>query len=176
MRRAFALATGLVMMAACVAHADDNKTPKRSPAETKAIAKIKETGGQIMELAQNDPHLEVSFHLSGGKVTDEQLKPLTELKDVVHLNLRGTDVTDAGMQTVGKLTSLVRLHLERTKVTDAGLAQLKGLTNLEYLNLYGTSVTDAGLEQLAGLKRAPRNPRELPWPELESRLGRSRWH
>lgn len=57
MRRVFALATGLMAIclvtgAACVAHADDNKTPKRSPAETKAIAKIKETGGQVMELCR----------------------------------------------------------------------------------------------------------------------------
>src|ERR1700733_7043341 len=146
MRRAFVLATGLAIVAACwAAKADDDKTPKRSPAEVKAIAKIKETGGQVMELAQNDPRLEVSYHLSSSKVADEQLKPLADLKEIVHLNLRGTDITDAGLETVGKLKSLVRLHLERTKITDAGLAHLAGLTNLEYLNLYGTAVSDAGL-------------------------------
>ena len=58
MRRAFALATGLVILATCLAvKADDEKSPKRSAAEVKAIAKIKELGGQVMELAQNDPQL-----------------------------------------------------------------------------------------------------------------------
>ena len=152
-RRASYLFLALVVLStARLAKADDEKA-KRPDTELKAIAKIKEAGGQVMELAQNDPRLEVSLHLTGGKVTDETLKPLVDMKDLVHLNLRGTDVTDAGMATVGKLTSLIRLHLERTKVTDAGLAQLKGLTNLEYLNVYDTAVTDSGLAQLDGLKK-----------------------
>ncbi len=152
-RRASYLFLALVVLSTVrLAQADDEKA-KRPDTEVKAIAKIKEAGGQVMELAQNDPRLEVSLHLTGGKVTDETLKPLVDMKDLVHLNLRGTDVTDAGMATVGKLTSLIRLHLERTKITDAGLAQLKGLTNLEYLNVYDTAVTDTGLAQLDGLKK-----------------------
>src|SRR5207248_10434534 len=102
MQNARCMALGLlIVLTAGLLHAADEK-PKRSDAEIKAIAKIKELGGQVMELAQNDPRLEVSYHLTGGKVTDNDLQPLLALKDVVHLNLRGTDVTDAGLATVGK--------------------------------------------------------------------------
>src|SRR5579863_1129404 len=153
MRRALCFLCVLAIGVTTLQTMADDEKPKRTEPELKAIAKVKELGGQVMELAQNDSRLEVSYHLTGGKVTDEYLLPLVDVKDIVHLNLRGTDVTDAGMATVGKLTSLIRLHLERTKITDAGLAQLKGLTNLEYLNVYATAVSDAGLGQLTGLKK-----------------------
>ncbi len=129
------------------------KTPPRSDAEKKALAKIQQLGAFAMELAQNDPRLEVSYHLMDKEITVEHLVPLKELKGVVHLNLRGRAVTDDMLAQVKDLTSLTRLHLEKTKVTDKGLANLKGLVNLEYLNLYGTDVTDAGLANLEGMKK-----------------------
>jgi Leucine-rich repeat (LRR) protein len=127
--------------------------PKRSEAEEKALARIRELGGLALELAQNDPSLEVSYHLTRDKITDEHLILLSQLKSLVHLNLRGKEVTDAQLAYLEGLTTLTRLHLEKTKITDKGLEHLKGLTNLEYLNLYGTDITDKGLEHLAGLKK-----------------------
>src|SRR5262249_41733967 len=126
---------------------------QRTEAEKKAIAKIRQLGGLALELAQNDPRLEVSYLQHDPKFGVQHLEPLKELKTLVHLNLRGQDVTDEHMTHLKGLTSLTRLHLEKTKVTDKGLEQLKGLTNLEYLNLYGTAVTDAGLAHLQGLKK-----------------------
>jgi hypothetical protein len=129
--------------------------PKAAPpteAEKKAIARIRQLGGQVLELAQNDPRLEVSY-LYVDKLTEEHLALLKELKGLVHLNLRGQPITDDLLVHLKPLTGLVRLHLEKTKITDKGLEQLKGLANLEYLNLYGTEVSDAGLAQLAGLKK-----------------------
>ena len=105
----------------------------------------------VCKLAQNDPHLEVSFQQRDQKLTDDCLAPLKDLKSLVHLNLRGQEVTDASMPHLKDLTGLTRLHLENTKITDKGLASLKDLKNLAYLNLYGTAVTDAGLDSLKGL-------------------------
>jgi hypothetical protein len=127
--------------------------PERTAAEKQAMEKIKKLGGLVLEVAQNDPSLEVSYHLSRDKLTDEHLAVLEQLKSVVSLNLRGKEVTNAQLAHLEKLKSLKKLHLEKTKITDAGLAHLKGLTELEYLNLYGTPVTDKGLEQLTGLKK-----------------------
>ena len=127
--------------------------PQRSDAEKKALAKIAQLGASAMELAQNDPHLEVAYHLMDKEITVEHLAPLKDLKGVVHLNLRGRAVTDDMLAAVAGLKELTRLHLEKTKVTDKGLAHLKGLANLEYLNLYGTAVSDAGLANLEGLKK-----------------------
>ena len=127
--------------------------PALTDAQKEAIAQIKKSGGQVMELAQNDARLDVAFHLADGKITDAELAPLASLPQIAQLNLRGREITNAGLAHLKGLKGLVRLHLEKTKVTDDGLQELKGLENLEYLNLYGTEVTDAGLKHLEGLKK-----------------------
>lgn len=132
------------------------ETPAPTEAEKNAMAEIRKSGGQVMELAQNDSRLDVAFHLADGKIEDAQLAPLKNLPKLAQLNVRGKDITDAGLVHIKDSKGLVRLHLERTKVTDAGLEQLKGLESLEYLNLYGTAVTDAGLKHLEGLKKLKR--------------------
>lgn len=142
-----------VMGSVCVSLATAADKPAPTEAEKVALAEIRKSGGQVMELAQNDSRLDVAFHLSDGKITDDQLIPLKNLPQVAQLNLRGREVTNAGLVHLKDLKGLVRLHLEKTKVTDEGLQQLKGLENLEYLNLYGTEVTDAGLKHLEGLKK-----------------------
>ncbi len=123
-----------------------------SPDQQKT-ALIEKAGGRVAAIAQNDPRLEVDFHLQGASVTDAALAAVAGLKDVVQLNLGKTGITDAGLAQIKGMTSLTRLHLEQTKITDKGLANLKGLVNLEYLNLYGTEITDLGLEELAGLSK-----------------------
>jgi Leucine-rich repeat (LRR) protein len=134
--------------------AQDKEKPQRTGAEKQAIAKVQKLNGLCLELAQNDPHLEVSYLQKDAKFSDDFLTPLKDLKgSLVHLNLRGQDVTDAQMAHLKELTNLTRLHLENTKITDKGLEQIKGLTNLEYLNLYGDNITDAGLVNLEGMKK-----------------------
>ncbi len=125
----------------------------QTEAGKKALAKIRQLGGLALELAQNDQHLEVSYIQTDGKLTDEHLALLKDLKGLVHLDLRGQPVTDAQLIHLKPLTELTRLHLENTKITDKGLENLKGLVNLEYLNLYGTNVSDAGLANLEGMKK-----------------------
>ena len=122
-------------------------------AEKKAIAKIRESGALVLEIAQNDNRLDVSYITAQGKITNEQLAPLKDLKRLAHLNLRGLEIGDDALPSIAKQETLVKLHLEKTKITDKGLEQLKGLQNLEYLNLYGTEIGDAGLEHLANLKK-----------------------
>ena len=126
---------------------------ERSQAETDAIVGIQEKGGLVLEVAQNDPSLDVAFHLASKPAEDGDLASLEQLTNVVNLNLRKAAITDAGLAHVKGLKSLQRLHLEKTAVTDAGLAQLKDLTNLVYLNLYETAVSDAGLQHLKGLSK-----------------------
>jgi hypothetical protein len=144
----------LALVAACLAAlaAADDK-PKRSEAEKKALEKIQKLGGLALELAQNDPRLEVSYQQAEGKFTDAYLVPLKDLKDLVHLNLRGQPVSDKALEHLKGITTLTRLHLEKTKITDKGTENLKGLVNLEYLNLYGTEIGDATLAHLEGMKK-----------------------
>jgi hypothetical protein len=125
----------------------------QTDAGKKSLAKIRQLGGLALELAQNDQHLEVSYIQTDGKLTDEHLALLKDLKGLVHLDLRGQPVTDAQLVHLKPLTDLTHLHLEKTKITDKGLENLRGLANLEYLNLYGTGVSDAGLANLEGMKK-----------------------
>jgi hypothetical protein len=151
MIRAVGLCLVLSGISCSLAYAEE-KTP---PTDAEK-AEIRKSGGQVMELAQNDSRLDVAFHLADGKIEDAQLAPLKSLPKLAQLNVRGKDITDAGLANIKDSKALVRLHLERTKVTDAGLDHLKGLENLEYLNLYGTAVSDAGLKSLEGLKKLKR--------------------
>lgn len=125
------------------------KGPKPDP---KVVAKLEAAGGRVMEIAQTDDRLDISFHLGGAAITDATIAPLAQLKRVLKLDLGFTGVTDAGLNHIKGLTGLTHLHLEGTKITDRGLATVATLKNLEYLNLYSTGITDAGLAHLAGLK------------------------
>src|SRR5437764_7090966 len=112
------LRAALLLSAAAVpVVAQEKAKPARSDAEQKAIAEVQQHGGLVLELAQNDPRLEVSFLQKEGKFTDDYLTPLKDLKGLVHLNLRGQDVTDANLVHLKGLVTLTRLHLELTKVT-----------------------------------------------------------
>lgn len=140
--RWFPLLTLMVVLPATTHAADDSKP-----------AAIEKLGGKIRRVGQE---LEIEFHLCGRQLTDDGLKPVASLKNIVSLNLRDTRITNAGLKHLSGLSTLRRLHLERTRVGDSGIAHLSGLTNLEYLNLYGTKITDAGLRHLTRLKKLKR--------------------
>lgn len=139
------------MVSLALLTAVDDRAAAADPAES--IAAIRKLGGLVLPVAQNDPRVDISLHLTDTKIGDDHLLLVAAVPEVASLNLRGTVITDAGLAHLAGLKSLRKLHLERTAVTDAGLQHLAGLENLEYLNLYGTKTTDAGLESLAGLKQ-----------------------
>ena len=116
-----------------------------------AVESIKEVGGLALPMPGGG--WEVEFHLRGRDVTtDDSLKRLVPLGDVVSINLRDTRITSSGLVHLKNLTSLRRLHLERTRIDDSGIVHLSGLTELEYLNLYGTALSDRALDHLLELK------------------------
>ncbi len=87
------------------------------------------------------------------RITDEELKILTEIKTLRSINLgRGCEVSDRGMAIIGTLPLLEELTIRRGIITDAGLAHLKPLTHLKTLSLSECMwFTDAGLAHLEGL-------------------------
>ena len=127
-------------------------TVEYSAADKAAVEKIRESGGAVLEVAQNDNRLNVAFHLSIEEIGNEQLVLVKDLDFIVSLNMRGTAVDDQGVANLGGCSGLQRLHLEKTKVTDAAIKHLASLSGLEYLNIYGTAVTDAAIDDIAALK------------------------
>lgn len=123
--------------------ADDDDSP--------AAKELRELGGIVLPVAQNDDRYDVSLHLTEQPITDETLALVAKLGRVAWLNLAGTEVTDDGLKHLADMESLEKLHLERTKISDAGLKHLTNLKSLQYLNLYGTNVTDAGLKSIVEL-------------------------
>ncbi len=86
---------------------------QRTDAERKALTRIQQLGGLALELAQNDPRLEVSFLQRDGNVSEECLTPLKDLKGLVHLNLAGKDVNDAALVQPQAQTVFTPLHPEK---------------------------------------------------------------
>ena len=104
---------------------------------------MEKVGGVVLPISGGG--WEVAFHLRGRDLlSDEGLKTLKGLGDIMSLNLRDTKITSSGLVHLKGLSSLKRLHLERTEVADSGLEHLSGLKELEYLNLYQTQVSDKG--------------------------------
>jgi len=134
--------------------AQDEKgvTVQYSTADKAAVEKIRESGGAVLEVAQNDNRLNVAFHLATEDIGNDQLALVKDLGFIVSLNMRGTAVDDKGIANLGSCSGLQRLHLEKTKVTDAAIKHLAPLSGLEYLNIYGTEVTDAAIDDIAALK------------------------
>ena len=122
-------------------------------AEKDVLAAIKKLGGTARHVSGESKDWQVEFHLRGQSLTDDGLRHVAALRNVVRLNLRDTQITGAGLAYIKSLTSLRRLHLERTGIGDDGTEHLATLVNLEYLNLYGTKITDKTLEHLASLKK-----------------------
>jgi len=116
--------------------------------------------------------------LHGGKLTtDDGLKHLGQMKQLLYLGLNNTlvtgsglvhlpnpeklvqvslmysAVTDSSLQHVSKLTNLRQLDLNGRKITDAGLKSLESLKQLKTLILYGTETTDTGLKHLESMQR-----------------------
>ncbi|MDG1893266.1 MAG: hypothetical protein P8L18_18360 [Verrucomicrobiota bacterium] len=124
--------------------------------EDAAIAKIESYGGQVLGIAKDVEGVRVLIPpktFEGRILTDADLNVLTEIPNIIELDLKQAGIGDAGAAHLAGLETLERLHLEKTKITDAALAHLKNLPNLVYLNLYGTDVSDAGLDSLKGMSK-----------------------
>ena len=111
---------------------------KRDPGELKAIESLRASGALVLEVAQNDPRLEVSFLQPVEKFGAGTLAPLKDIKALAALNLRAQPLNDEVSAQLAPLT---------------GLVHLKGMKDLEYLNLYDTQITDKGLASLVELKK-----------------------
>src|SRR2546423_296190 len=93
MRRLVPAAIALLSVAGLVVA---QEKPQRTAAEKEAIGELQKLNVIVLDVAQNDPHLDVSYLQKDAKFSDNFLTPLKNLKgSLVHLNLRGQDVTDA---------------------------------------------------------------------------------
>lgn len=119
--------------------------------ETEIVKKVEAAGGRVYRISAADTSKEISFNLSSTPVTDDHLKDINSIGEVIWLNLAGTKITDEGLKHLEGMP-LKKLHLERTAIGDSGIAHLQSFKELEYLNIYDTKVSNNGIKHLRKLK------------------------
>ncbi|MCC6124145.1 MAG: hypothetical protein IT426_04240 [Pirellulales bacterium] len=93
-----------------------------------------------------------TVNIADTDVSDEDLKSIGKLRNLVSLVLSGTAITDEGLIHLGELGELESLFLQNSQITDAGLKTLVALPNLKILDISGTKITDAGVKEIARCK------------------------
>ena len=122
-------------------------------ADEKALQKLKQRGIVVLPVAQNSNYVTVNF-VTVDSVTHNDIALLLSIKkQLVWLNLSGKKIPDSLLTPITQLVNLTRLQLDNTLITDKGLVTLRSLINLQYLNLVGTKVTANGIMQLKGLSK-----------------------
>jgi Leucine-rich repeat (LRR) protein len=89
----------------------------------------------------------VILKLTNLAIDDNDLKIVTDLKNIKKLNLENSLITDDGMAYIKQLSQLEQLNLYGTNISDEGLIQLTSLKNLSQIYLWKTKVTKGGIEQ-----------------------------
>jgi Leucine-rich repeat (LRR) protein len=91
--------------------------------------------------------------IEDSQVSDVGLAHVAQVQNLECLWLDGTQITDAGLKHLAHQVNLKQLGLSRTNVSDAGVASLNKLRDLDNLELNGTQITDAGIEHLKLLRK-----------------------
>src|SRR6188472_2320547 len=117
-------------------------------ADEKALQKLKQSGIVVLPVAQSSNYLTVNFITVDSITYNDIALLLSVKKQLVWLNLSGKKISDTLLTPITQLINLTRLQLDNTMITDKGLASLRSLVNLQYLNLVGTKVTGNGIMQL----------------------------
>ncbi|MGB3802131.1 MAG: c-type cytochrome domain-containing protein [Lewinella sp.] len=104
---------------------------------------------QLSALQPNGGALEAQ-PMPGGRVSPEALRRLAEVAadQVVFLNLDQQALTDADLEPLAQFKNLNRLRLNGTQLTATTLERLITLEHLESLNLYDTEVDAAIFDHL----------------------------
>src|SRR5580704_19694942 len=83
------LAVLALLVVGIVGLTSGQEPPKPLSAETKkAMEKVRQLGGHVMEIAQNDNRLEASYAQLSTPIKDEHLAALKDLPGLIDLNLR----------------------------------------------------------------------------------------
>lgn len=127
-----------------------------SAADPKEIVALTSKGVLVVPVGSGTNFLSVNF-INARLTADKDLELLLPLKDqLLWLDLGRTKITDEGIKTIGQLTNLMALNLEYTEIGDKGLQNLMSLKKLTSLNLVGTKSGDEGLKRLAELPELKR--------------------
>lgn len=114
----------------------------------------RDQGFVIKPIVPSSNFLEVRLPYSGQTVKDMDLKVLLGIKEqIAWMDLSHGKVEDEDLAIIGQLKHLSRLGLANNSISDKGIGHLNDLEEIKYLNLYGTKVSDGGLATFKSLKK-----------------------
>jgi uncharacterized membrane protein len=93
----------------------------------------------------------IELNLNKLPVKDDDLKIVSQFKNLRELFLNFTDVTDGGLSQLTTLQQLKSLSLSGTKVTPASLKKIIASKELSTVTIWNTSISDKEIEQLKSI-------------------------
>ncbi|NNE34614.1 MAG: hypothetical protein HKN13_05235 [Rhodothermales bacterium] len=120
-----------------------------APPDSNAMEALLAQGARVSPLSNGSPFLSVTCRRAADCFGEGALGALGQ--HVAWLDAGESDVSDTQLAELSDLPNLVRLDLSKTRIDGSGLESIKNLQYLEYLNLYGSDVDDAALSQLETL-------------------------
>lgn len=118
--------------------------------DKRAAAEILRLDGKIETTVSGDV---VKFDLNNTKITDADLKLLSNFHELEWLGLCETPIGDSGLAHLAGLRKMKSLNLARTNLSYNGLTELRSFADLETLLPAHTAITDAGPAHLEGVGR-----------------------
>ncbi|GAA5221945.1 c-type cytochrome domain-containing protein [Membranihabitans marinus] len=117
-----------------------------SPTSAATIEKLTDNYRLLTPIANESPALYGRF-LSRSHFKSSQLKELKAVENqLVDLNLSNMPVTDDDLKELSNFRQLQVLNLNYSKITDIGLNALKDLGNLQILSVIGTEISSEGIK------------------------------
>lgn len=97
---------------------------------------------------KNIPDSTITLNLEMSNVTNNGIKNLPKLPNLICIDLDSTKITDESLKTIGEYKSLKEIWIEQTEITDLGIKYLTELKNLEFISILDTEITEKGIELL----------------------------
>ncbi len=135
----------------------DVSLPDVPKIEASILEDIMNEGFTVRELVFESNLYEVTLPTYNKNMGSNDLKvkleKLSKLKDnILWLYVENGGLTDDQLKTISNFKNLQKLVINRNPITDEGLASLTKLESLSSLNIYGTEVSKSGLETFSKLK------------------------
>lgn len=126
----------------------------------KAVQSGDETVIQISEVLITDDDLDhfasldtlEQLILDTSSITDDGMRKLAALKDLIHLRIRNGNITDAGLSHILGLNKLKFLNLPHAELSDDAIKTLKRLPDLQLLRLGSSKMTNDSLHHIAQME------------------------
>lgn len=123
------------------------------PPELERIAaQLRLTGADVRVDKVDDPRWEIMYDFTG-RMNDETLRPLKNIKRLVSVRIFSDDLTDERLKQIGNLPDLWLMVLMSTKLTDKCVDTVIKFPNLKKLDLNKFRLTKVGLGKLVSLKK-----------------------